>query len=105
MNYFLITQKNLPQKTEAINKKDILNPMTPNYKTICLFEGMDKNRDKILLDFSKVEKAHGAYCKINPKYLEDLNFKQIKNIEANLSEYLKTREQETVKDFIIWQKI
>ncbi len=103
-NYqILLTQKNLEQNIEAINKEDILNPTNPNYQTMCYFVGMDNNRQKRILSYNEIKSALYAKCMINPLYLEE-KFKKTKEIEAKIPKYLEKREDETVKDFILWER-
>ncbi len=101
---YIITQKTLPQHIEAINYNDIKNPLTPSNKAICYYEGLDYKRNPRLLNFGELNKAFAASCKINGEFLIDMGFKISGEIEAMLPEFLKDRENETVKDFLIWSK-
>ena len=104
-NYdYIITQKNLPQHIEVINANDIKNPLTPSNKAICYYEGFDYKRRPRLLNFNELDKALSASCKINNEFLADIGFKISGEIEAKLPKYLLDRENETVKDFLIWSK-
>ena len=104
-NYdYIITQKNLPQHIEVINANDIKNPLTPSNKAICYYEGFDYKRRPRLLNFNELDKALSASCKINNEFLDDIGFKISGEIEAKLPKYLLDRENETVKDFLIWSK-
>ena len=104
-NYdYIITQKNLPQHIEVINANDIKNPLTPSNKAICYYEGFDYKRRPRLLNFNELDKALSASCKINNEFLADIGFKISGEIEAKLPKYLQDRENETVKDFLIWSK-
>ena len=100
----LITQKIQPQKIEAINKNDILNPFEYSNKAFCRYEGTDKKRNPVLLNASEIKKATNAICIINEDFIKNSGFKKEKEIEAVFPEYLKERENETVKDFILWRK-
>ena len=101
---YIITQKTLPQHIEAINYNDIKNPLTPSDKAICYYESLDYKRNPRLLNFGEIDKALAASCKINNEFLIDKGFKISGEIEAMLPEFLKDRENETVKDFLIWSK-
>ena len=104
-NYdYIITQKNLPQHIEVINANDIKNPLTPSNKAICYYEGFDYKRRPRLLNFNELDKALSVSCKINNEFLADIGFKISGEIEAKLPKYLLDRENETVKDFLIWSK-
>ena len=104
-NYdYIITQKNLPQHIEVINANDIKNPLTPSNKAICYYEGFDYKRRPRLLNFNELDKALSASCKMNNEFLADIGFKISGEIEAKLPKYLLDRENETVKDFLIWWK-
>ena len=104
-NYdYIITQKNLPQHIEVINANDIKNPLTPSNKAICYYEGFDYKRRPRLLNFNELDKALSASCKMNNEFLDDIGFKISGEIEAKLPKYLLDRENETVKDFLIWSK-
>ena len=104
-NYdYIITQKNLPQHIEVINANDIKNPLTPSNKAICYYEGFDYKRRPRLLNFNELDKALSVSCKINNEFLDDIGFKISGEIEAKLPKYLLDRENETVKDFLIWSK-
>ena len=104
-NYdYIVTQKKLPQHIEVINAEDIQNPLTPSNKAICYYEGFDLKRKPRLLNFNELNKALGANCKINNDFLKSQGFKSTIEIEAKLPEFLKDRENETVKDFLIWSK-
>ena len=104
-NYdYIITQKNLPQHIEVINANDIKNPLTPSNKAICYYEGFDYKRRPRLLNFNELDKALSVSCKINNEFLADIGFKISGEIEAKLPKYLQDRENETVKDFLIWSK-
>ena len=104
-NYdYIITQKNLPQHIEVINANDIKNPLTPSNKAICYYEGFDYKRRPRLLNFNELDKALSASCKINNEFLADIGFKISGEIEAKLPKYLLDRENETVKNFLIWSK-
>ena len=104
-NYdYIITQKNLPQHIEVINANDIKNPLTPSNKAICYYEGFDYKRRPRLLNFNELDKALSASCKMNNEFLADIGFKISGEIEAKLPKYLLDRENETVKDFLIWSK-
>ena len=104
-NYdYIITQKNLPQHIEVINANDIKNPLTPSNKAICYYEGFDYKRRPRLLNFNELDKALSASCKMNNEFLADIGFKISGEIEAKLPKYLQDRENETVKDFLIWSK-
>lgn len=100
----LVTQKNTAQKIEAINKDDIKNPYTSSYKAICRYEAMDSKRNPVLINSNNIENAISAFCFINGNYINDIGFKKEKEIEAVFPDYLKERENETVKDFILWRK-
>ena len=100
----LVTQKNTAQKIEAINKDDIKNPYTSSYKAICRYEAMDNKRNPVLINSNNIENAISAFCFINGNYINDIGFKKEKEIEAVFPDYLKERENETVKDFILWRK-
>ena len=104
-NYdYIITQKNLPQHIEVINANDIKNPLTPSNKAICYYEGFDYKRRPRLLNFNELDKALSVSCKMNNEFLDDIGFKISGEIEAKLPKYLLDRENETVKDFLIWSK-
>ncbi len=101
---YIITQKNLPQHVEVINANDIKNPLTPSNKAICYYEGFDYQRRPRLLNFNELDKALSASCKINDEFLAEIGFNVSGEIEAKLPKYLQDREDETVKDFLIWSK-
>ena len=101
---YIITQKNLPQHVEVINANDIKNPLTPSNKAICYYEGFDYQRRPRLLNFNELDKALSASCKINDEFLAEIGFNVSGEIEAMLPKYLQDREDETVKDFLIWSK-
>ena len=101
---YIITQKNLPQHIEAINKDDIKNPLLPSNKAVCYFEGLDSQRRPRLLSFREVDRALSASCKINGEFLADEGFYLSGEIEAKLPSFLQGREDETVKNFLIWSK-